>query len=155
MVLFILTTSFPLVSYCPAAALMRTGAGYVPAPVLQHRGRQRREASWRIAIPVEPRGGNEPPRPRRRSHGCGPVFCSSTRRICAHQLRLSHPYVRPVIPSWDTMSSFQRVSALRSSHLGCSVAMPLGRTPMADSVSTRSAGFPTFPPRCRAVVRRR
>lgn len=35
-------------------------------------------------------------------------------------LRLSHPYV---------MGSFQRVSALRSSHLGYSVAMPLGRDP--------------------------
>ena len=30
---------------------------------------------------LEPRGGNEPPRPRRCSHGCGLVFCSSTRHI--------------------------------------------------------------------------
>ena len=45
-------------------------------------------------------------------------------------LRLSHPYV---------MGSFQRDSALRYSHLECSVAMPLGRTTVADSVSTRSA----------------
>ena len=31
---------------------------------------------------LEPRGGIEPPRPRRRSHGCGPVFCYCTRHIC-------------------------------------------------------------------------
>ena len=30
---------------------------------------------------LEPRGGIEPPRPRRCSHGCGLVFCSSTRHI--------------------------------------------------------------------------
>ena len=50
-------------------------------------------------------------------------------------LRLSHPYV---------MGSFQRDSALRYSHLECSVAMPLGRTTVADSVSTRSAGRSRF-----------
>ena len=59
-------------------------------------------------------------------------------------LRLSHPYVRPVIPFWDTMGSFQRDSALWSSHLEYSVTMPLGRSTGADSVSTRSAGRSRF-----------
>ena len=40
--------------------------------------------------------------------------------------------------------SFQRDSALWSSHLEYSVTMPLGRSTGADSVSTRSAGRSRF-----------
>ena len=35
---------------------------------------------------LEPRGGNEPPQPRRRSHGCGLAFCCCTRHMCASRL---------------------------------------------------------------------
>lgn len=45
---------------------------------------------------------------------------------------------------WDTTGSFQRDSALWSSHLEYSVTMPLGRSTGADSVSTRSAGRSRF-----------
>lgn len=35
-----------------------------------------------VGFCLEPRGNIEPPRPRRRSHGCGLAFCCCTRHIC-------------------------------------------------------------------------
>ena len=68
---------------------------------------------------LEPRGGNEPPRPRRRSHGCGLTFCCCTRHMCASRLIVtpaSYGYAIWYFTRSGT-GSFQRDSALWSSHL--------------------------------------
>ena len=56
------------------ARLMRRGVAYKAPP-------QDDALSGIYRTSLEPRGGNEPPRPRRRSHGYGPAFCYSTRHI--------------------------------------------------------------------------
>mgnify|MGYP007000489251 CR=1 FL=1 len=70
--------------------------------------------------------------------------------MCASRLIVTRRISAPIAELWR---SFQRDSALWSSHLEYSVTMPLGRSTgarmgatqrLADSVSTRSAGRSRF-----------
>ena len=114
---------------------------------------------------LEPRGGIEPPRPLRRSHGYGPAFCYSTRHISAYFLRLTKSRCgMPARRAPDRLACVALHSVTVTIGL-CSVRLPrmgatqysrwtelhsLGATLllapayMADSVSTRSAGRSRF-----------
>lgn len=55
---------------------------------------------------LEPRGGNEPPRPRRRSHGCGPAFCYSTRHIFDYLIQVLIKIIKDKFQTIPFRSSF-------------------------------------------------
>lgn len=86
--------------------------------------------------------------------GTGGRLCSPNLRFWRPALSIElHPYMCAsrldchtllAYPCTGTQGSFQRDSALWSSHLEYSVTMPLGRSTGADSVSTRSAGRSRF-----------
>lgn len=82
--------AFPLIG--ATARLIRRGAAYHRPAALQaaisHSGDGPRPLPYRA---LEPRGGIEPPRPRRRSHGCGLAFCYSTRHIKHHHKMMLCP----------------------------------------------------------------
>lgn len=90
---------------------------------------------------LEPRGGNEPPRPRRRSHGCGPAFCYSTRHISAYFLRLTKSRCgMPARRAPDRLACFAHSSSGFLSRFACVRLPRMGATQYSRWTELHSLG---------------
>lgn len=125
------------------ARLMRRGAAYVPTLlVAQQSGRRKRgRLHGRTPLPLEPRGGIEPPRPRRRSHGYGPAFCYSTRHISAYFLRLTKSRCgMPARRAPDRLACFAHSSSGFLSRFACVRLPRMGATQYSRWTELHSLG---------------